>query len=282
MGARTLNDHVPEKEFVWINGFAAPPAPRVRPISALVSVLRLIRNKEDTSLVFRAIADLAGKAGHNQFRKFVGTVYGAKVVKEPIKMENILSNREWLATMPEGSFGRAYYDFMVGQDLTPQGLLASARDAGFDLEADTQFPEYQRLFLHNSVIHDVIHVLTGYGRDALGEICNLAFTDQQHHSPGFKLIIAIGVLAQKREVWKSPIIASVRQAAEMGRQARFIAGTDLVPLMPLPLEDARAQLNLIEPTVYNGIPQSVKDNLLKPTPSPETGYGDDGLAPVRS
>ena len=30
-------------------------------------------------------------------------------------------------------------------------------------------------------IHDLFHVITGYGRDALGELCLLAFTNAQHY-----------------------------------------------------------------------------------------------------
>ena len=251
-------------ETVWINGFPAPPPPPVRRLDAVIAVLRLIRNKEDTSQVFEAVNALAGPAGSRQFERFTNTAYGRDVVKTPIRLEEILSNREALAALPEGSFGRAYLDFMVGEDLTPTGLLASAKEAGIDLEEGGDYPEYMRMFLNQTVMHDVFHVLTGYGRDALGELCNLAFSNEQTSSPGFRLIMRMGLIAQKLEAPRAPVMKAVAQGRRMGAQADYVPGHDIRELLPMPLAEVRRRLNIIEPTIYNAIPQDFKDNLLKP------------------
>lgn len=255
---------VPPEKIEWIEGYPTPPAPPVRPLHALVSVIKLILNKEDTRQVFEAVAALSGRAGKRTFRRFVGTPYGRRVVSEPVKLEEILSDREKLRAMPEGSFGRAYLAFMEGENLTPDGLIDSAEEAGIDFRGDTQFPEYRRLFLHLDVSHDLWHVLTGYGRDALGELCNLCFTRVQTRNPGFRLIIWIGLLAMKLERPGQPFWRAANEARRMGLEAEWVPAQDVEALLPLPLEEVRRRLNILTPTVYKAIPEEVKRELLKP------------------
>ncbi len=262
--AKGFAAEVPPGKIEWHEGFPLPPTQPVRPVHAFVSVIRLIRNKEDTRQVFEAVQALAGASGKRLFKKFVATPYGRRVVSEPVRLEKILSNRDWLRAMPEGSLGRAYLAFMEGENLTPEGLLGAAGEAGIDYACETQFEEFRRLFLHLSVSHDLWHVLTGYGRDALGELCNLAFTYQQTRNPGFRLIIAIGLLAQKREAWRAPLIRAVLEGRRMGKGADFIVQHDVEALLPLPLEEARARLGIIAPEIYNATPADLKANLLKP------------------
>ncbi len=255
---------VAEEDFVWINGYACPPAPKVEPLRSLSAVLKLIQNKEDTRQVFEAVSTLAGNSGHRQFKRFTDTEYGRKVIETPVQAEKILSNREWLRTLPEGSFGRVYLDFMEGEDLTPDGLLSSAKEAGIDMTAETQFPAYQRLFLHQAVLHDVMHVLSGYGRDAIGELCNLAFTQGHSYNRGFSLIILLGAIAQKAEQPSQPLWAAIQQGRKMGRESNFVFGYDIEELLPMQLADVRRKLNILTPTIYNQIPDEIKANLLQP------------------
>ncbi|MEE2690635.1 MAG: Coq4 family protein [Pseudomonadota bacterium] len=256
--------HVPPEKIEWHDGFPLPPTQPVRPVHALVSVIRLIRNKEDTRQVFETVQALAGSSGKKLFKKFAATPYGRRVVSEPVRLEKILSDRDWLRAMPEGSLGRVYLAFMEGENLTPEGLLGAAAEAGIDYECETQFEEFRRLFLHLSVSHDLWHVLTGYGRDALGELCNLAFTYQQTRNPGFRLIIAIGLLAQKREAWRAPLIRAVMEGRRIGKGADFILKHDVEALLPLPLAEARAKLGIAAPEIYNSVPADLKAGLLQP------------------
>lgn len=255
---------VPPERIDWIEGFPTPPTPPMRPLHALVSVLRLVRNKEDTRQVFEAIAALAGGSGKRLFRKFIATPYGRRVVSEPVRLEDILSNRAALRAMPEGSLGRAYLAFMEGENLTADGLLGAAAEAGIDYQCETQFEAFRRQFLHLSVSHDLWHVLTGYGRDALGELCNLAFTYQQTRNKGVLLIILVGAVAQKREAPRLPIFKAVAEGFRIGREAEFILAHDVEALLPLPLDAARRRLGMARPRVYDAVPAAAKAGLLKP------------------
>ncbi len=247
-----------------VNGFPVPPIPNVRPLHAVVSVMRLIRNKEDTRQVFETIKAVSGPNGRKLFEKFTSAAYGRRVVTEPVRLEYILSNRPWLRSLAEGSFGRAYLDFMEGENLTPEGILASAEEAGIDYKGDTDFPQFQRMFLHISVCHDLWHVLTGYGRDPLGELCNLAFSRQQTGNPGFRIIVALALTAQKIERPDLPLMKAVAEGRRMGRGVDFLLQHDVADLLPLPLEEVRRRLNFIEPIIYKSVPADIRNSLLKP------------------
>ena len=119
-----------------IDGIPVPPSLPVRPLHALISVGRLVRNKEDTRQVFEIIKALAGGAGRRLFARFLATPYGRRVVTEPVRIEKFLGDRELLRALPEGSLGRAYLAFMEGENLTPEGLLAAAGEAGLHAADD--------------------------------------------------------------------------------------------------------------------------------------------------
>ena len=99
-------------------------------------------------------------------------------------------------------------------------------------------------------VHDVWHVLTGYGTDALGEVCVVAFSYAQTKSLGFALIAGGGAyeLAKDRSGW--PYARAVAQAWWHGRLASWLAPLDYEALFLEPLESARARLHIRPPTIY--------------------------------
>ncbi len=255
---------IPPEQYVWINGFPTPPTERRRPLHAVASVLKLISNKEDTRQVFEIMKAMSGDTPKRMFRKFTATPYGRRVVTEPVKLEELLGDRERLRAYPEGTLARAYLAFMEGENLTPEGLRSAAEEADIDYEAYPEFSEYMRLFMHLQVSHDLWHVLTGYGRDALGELCNLVYTRHQTYNPGFRLIVAIGFLAQKLEQPSAPIQKALAEARRNASAAEWVLEHDVEELLAMPLADARARLKIGEPKVYNAIPDDIKRTLLKP------------------
>ncbi len=246
-----------------IGGFPAPPAGKIAPFHALSSVLKLLANKEDTRQVFEIVGALAGGSHNRFFGRFVGTEYGRRVVTEPIKLEEMLGRRDWLRALPDGSLGRAYLDFMEGEDLTPDGITDAANEAGLDYNGDTQFPEMRRMSLHLDVAHDLWHVITGYGRDSLGEICLLIFTRKQAGNIGFWLITSIGALAAKAQQFRTPVLRAMKEARIMGENSAWLPEQDIEALLPMPLEKVRRHLNMIPPQLYRDIPQHLKDDLIK-------------------
>jgi len=261
--ATRLEDFDPS-EIEYIGGHPTPPPPPIRPFHALRSVLRLVRNKEDTSQVFEAVSALSGSVGRRMFRRFVETPYGKRVVETPIRLEDLLSDRDMLRALPAGTLGRAYLDFMEGENLTADGLIDAAEEAGIDFRGETDFTAFRRMYLNLDVCHDLWHVVTGYGRDALGELCNLVYTYEQTRNRGFLLIIFIGAVAQKLEQPRAKILSALKEARRNAKASNWIMAYDVEALLKLPLDEARKQLGLGATPVYASVPDDIKRSLLQP------------------
>lgn len=262
--AKPMRQPVPEHLIEYVDGHAVPPAMPIRPLHALVSVFKLILNKEDTRQVFETITAMSGGSGRRLFKRFLATEAGRRVVTGEVDMTSVLGDRDSLRRMPEGSLGRAYLHFMESEGLTIEGLMGAAEEADIRFDEETQFPSFARTFRYLDAVHDLWHVVTGYGRDALGELCNLEYTYKQTGNTGLPLIIWMGRLAQKLERPDLPIVKAIAEAERMGRNAEWIMGVDVRELLPLPLDEARRRLKITEPKVYNAIPAADRYALLKP------------------
>ena len=99
--------------------------------------------------------------------------------------------------------------------------------------------------------HDLYHVLTGYGRDALGEASLLGYTHSQHKGRGISFIAYMGA----REISKfaprdMDIHAVVAEGRRHGKVAKRIIEQDIVELLREPIDEARARLNIGKPQLY--------------------------------
>ena len=251
------------KDHLTIEGYKALPGSPLRPFVAIKAVIELVRNKEDTTQVFKISEALSGNSHNKLFAGFVRSAYGKKVVDTPIEMEKILGDFDRLRAMPDGSFGRAYLEFMESGGLTPEGLIEVAEESGVKFRKDG-FEAYTRFAMHFETIHDVWHVVTGYNRDALGELCLLETSRILTYNKSFSLITFVGGMAIKKEQPSFPIRQAKREAVKNAKVMAWLPSIDFEALLPLPLEEVRAQLNIRTPEIYNSIPQDVKDKLLKP------------------
>jgi len=246
-----------------IEGYRAPPASPFRPFAAIKAVYRLVKNKEDTTQVFE-ISNALSRDSHNKlFARFAASPYGKRVIDEPIELEKRLADFEQLRAMPEGSFGRVYLDFMESGGLTPDGLIDVAEESGLSMRG-SDYPEYSRAFMHHETVHDIWHVITGYNRDALGEMCLLETSRTLTYNQSFMLITLIGALVMKKQDRSIPIWSIRREAIKNSKRMAWLPEVNIEELLPLSLDEVRSQLNIPEPVKYNAVPQERKDKLLKP------------------
>jgi len=95
-------------------------------------------------------------------------------------------------------------------------------------------------------------VLTGYGRDALGEACVLAFTYPQQPAPGHLFIAWMAALQMKlRLKSRAPVLGAVREAWARGKPCPRLMEQPIRALLPLPLEEARRRLGIVPGVVYD-------------------------------
>jgi len=236
---------------------------RRRPLKALHHFRKLIANKEDTTQVFYVIEALNGNSFQKRFVKFANSEKGQKRLAEKRYLPALLDNHEWLRTLPDGSLGRAYLDFMTREGLTAQGLVDEYDRSG--INRDFGHPEMNIYGDRSRDTHDLLHVLTGFGRDALGEASVLGFSHAQHGGPGV-LFIAYGAAWEVRKTAPkgAPVLQSVHEARRIGKAAQDIVYEDIMELLPLPLDEVRAKLGITLPTQYHAVHAKMHANGIDP------------------
>jgi ubiquinone biosynthesis protein COQ4 len=237
--------------------FLAPP--RVDLKTAASGIGRLLKDKDDTEAVFVIMRALSGKALPKGYARLMRTAEGGQIAYDRVELQPLLDDHEALRTLPEGSVGRAYLDFVQARSFSADGLADESRKGDYN-EIDARHPVawYARRLRD---IHDLWHVLTGYSTDALGEVCIVAFSYAQTRSSGFALIALAGGRELARALPGQPVRKAVWQAWQAGRKAAWLPGEDYLSLLAEPLEAARARLNIQPPHHYQAIPADLRNRI---------------------
>jgi ubiquinone biosynthesis protein COQ4 len=230
---------------------------RVQPLKALRALGRLLKDKEDTAQVFEIMRALSGRSVPNGYARLISTPAGGSIAFRHQELAAILSDREFLGRLPEGSVGRTYLQFTTTENISAEGLIEESRK-GIDDGIDSEHP-YAWYGRRLRDVHDLWHILSGYGRDGLGEACLVAFSYSQTRSLGFGLIGIAGALKMRREMPDVPALRAVWEGFRNGRKAAWLPGEDYVRLLAEPLSAARARLNIARPAVYEAVPAALRN-----------------------
>jgi len=221
-----------------------PARRRVAPLRALRAIRALIRDPDDTPKVFEIIDALAGNAGERIFQRFRATPSGERILRERRNLLARLDERESLRALPPGTLGRIYAEFTEREQITGQGLA----DASMAARRDELDPDRRLFFDRLRDMHDLWHVVTGYGRDLVGEAALLAFSFAQTRNRGVGFIVAVAYLRAKGDgAYARPVM---REGFRRGRRAAWLPAADWEALLSLPLEAAREKLGLETPPAY--------------------------------
>lgn len=229
---------------------ARRPELRLRPVKAWRHFQNLLKDKENTEEVFHIFESLPWRNLRETGQRFLRSDAGQAVrAKEPY-LPAILDDHAALREMPEGSLAHAYCDFMEREGLTAQGLVDEFDKFARDREKfDDQFTWYLNRMRD---VHDMLHVLTGYGRDALGEACVLAFTYSQQPSLANLFIgYLAGLNINKQTQRSAPVLRAVREGQRLGKACPRLCEQSITELLPLPLEEVRKRLNITSAVHYH-------------------------------
>jgi ubiquinone biosynthesis protein COQ4 len=210
---------------------------------------QLIANKEETEHVFYIIEALDGQSALKDFNRFMATPAGQAEFNKRSYLPSLLDNHAPLHDLPEGSVGRTYVEFMEREGLSAAGLVAESEKRPGMLRKH----EDDLLWYGNRLrdTHDMFHILTGYGRDALGEAALLGFTHSQHGGLGISFIAFMGGRQIARHAPRAANIKGViREGRRNGKAARRIIEQDIEALLPRQLDEVRAELNIQPPLMY--------------------------------
>lgn len=217
----------------------------LRPREAWNALKALLADPEETGHVFTIVRALSGKTLLKGYNRFAATPTGRRILDEERELLCALRDRDRLRSLPDGSLGRRYLEFVECENLSADGLVeASAQDQ------PPMNPGLARYAFRLRDMHDLWHITCGYGRDVSGEACLLAFTVAQTRNPGLALIVVAGALKIARESGDRRIFRAIWSAWRIGRRAAWLPAADWERLLARPLETVRAELGVTEPVVY--------------------------------
>ncbi len=225
---------------------------RYRPLIARRAFRAMAQNPDDTAQAIRAIAAFSGNSGKRLFKRFRHTARGQQILREKPDLFALMSDVDRLKAMPPGSLGRAIGDWFSLEEISAQGLVDASTAAfstgefkGRETSGDEQF--FSRRVGN---LHDIFHVLAGYGRDLRGEIGVLTFSVPQTRNTG----VAYMVLRSLRRVgWRSKQGRFIREAFSRGRRAEWLVDQPWESLLEQPIDEVRAKLGVGNPPVYEQV-----------------------------
>ncbi len=222
---------------------------RLEPIRAFKAFQKLYADKEDTEQVFHIIDALSTGKERNGFMRFERTAGGVRLLKQKPDLIAALNDYDTLKTLPEGTLGRTYYKFMSSEQLTADGLVDASNIDRKGEELRDEDQQYYGSRVRDQ--HDLWHVLTGYGRDPLGELCLLAFSYAQTGTLGIGFIVAMATFSMSREISSQyPIRQAVWEGYRLGKRAKWLPGTEWEDMLSMPLDELRAKLRVGKPAIY--------------------------------
>jgi ubiquinone biosynthesis protein COQ4 len=219
---------------------------RIRPLDAWRALARLVRNPDETKHVFDLIDALSGNSGERMLQRYQSTESGRRILAERRQLLPILSDRERLLALPPGTLGRTYAEFMTREQISADGLVEASQEGGRPKEDLS--PERELIGLRMRDSHDLWHVVTGYGRDLVGEACVLAVTYAQTKNRGIGAIVAMAWWKAGQEMPAAR--EAIRDAYRRGKRAAWLPALEWEALLAKPLTQVREELGFGEPPVY--------------------------------
>lgn len=236
---------------------------KIRPLKAYRHMRNLLADKEDTAQVFYIIEALNGNSLQRDMARTLATPAGQRMHAERLNLAQYLDDHETLSQTAPSSVAQVYMAFMKREGLSAAGLIAETDTfwegkRRFDDDVDW-YGDWRR------DTHDLLHIMTGYGRDALGEACVLAFSNAQHGGPGAKFISHMAARRIRKLAPKNaPVMAAVRQAARNGKACAIVAREPMQDLLAENLTEARLRLGIKPPTLYDKTLDVFAQNGLEP------------------
>jgi len=222
---------------------------RMRPFKAWGHFRKLVANKEDTEQVFHITESLKTRRTHEQAWAFIASPEGQRYLDQEADIPGMLDDHARWADCGPNTVAAHYIAFMRREGLSAAGLVA---------ESEKFMPPEKQLgdltewyFMRLRDTHDLFHILTGYGRDALGEASLLGFTYEQNYNRGIWFIAyAAAHQIKKQTRTRAPIYASINEGRRLGKAAQKLAHMDVEAVMRMDIGEARAMLKIGRPEVY--------------------------------
>jgi ubiquinone biosynthesis protein COQ4 len=231
----------------------------------LRSLIKIMRDPNETSHGARLVMTFDRRQMERNYQDFAAHPQGRLILEGAPSLFELLTDRDALASLPDGSLGRVYLEFMRREGISTEALDAEVEPV--EREVIGPDPMRRRFNQHMRASHDLWHVLTGYHRDLLGELQVLMFSYRQTGSPAFKWITRLARLRAERQMPGAHALLDL--ASDRGERATCLATVDWARHLARPIDEVRTTLNIGPPPSYTRYMKSPSGRGLIPeTPTP--------------
>ena len=207
---------------------------RLQSLRMLKGLGKFLQHPDDLQSVYAVAASVQGSPLAAQMMRHMLAQPGiAAMIQEQWRPAPI--NLDALEQLPAGSLGHCYASQLKSQGITPDTLIDPA-----PITSDQEFIVHRL-----KETHDIVHVLTGFGVDGVGEIGLQAFNLAQNRSPLAVLLIFGGMLKTLQDDRPlEALLHAISRGFEMGLKADCVVACKLEDAWERPLSEWRAELKL--------------------------------------
>ena len=218
---------------------------RLHPWRALRGLITVVRDPEKTDAGIAMVRAFEGHSPDRLMARILAHPMGARILAEERRLDRVLCDRDALEKLPPGSLGQSYAAWTRAEGISAEGLIGVTGCVNCQTD-----PKRQLLEARSAAAHDLWHVVTGYGRDLLGELALLHFTLIQTGNTGMILPCWLGMLAPSGGRAGRRLVFEARRRA---RRATWLPVADWEALLAEPLPTVRERLRVGRPPRYRPI-----------------------------
>ena len=198
-----------------------------------------------------AMGLLFGRGDEQMVSQMHRSPLGRKLLEERHDILARISDRDHLRGLPAGSLGREYCRFAEDNQLFPEQLASLVREARASSGGFVPDSTPEAAYLHDRFrdLHDVWHVLTGYGTDMAGEWGIIAFQSRQVGYRSMAVMAFLNVL-KNAIPRRLDLLGIWWTGRRRGAAAKFLLAEDWEALLPRPLLEVRRELGIDSPPDY--------------------------------
>ncbi|MCR9096170.1 MAG: Coq4 family protein [bacterium] len=195
---------------------------------------------------FDALSLALGRGDATMLARMRATTLGRRLLDERHDALALVADRDRLRAMPEGSLGRTYCAFAEDNGLYPEHLAEEVRVARAETEGFVPDASPEVAYLHDRFrdLHDLWHVVTGYGTDMAGELAIVNFQAVQVGYRAMTISSWLQLIGIALRTGRFDVLVTGFRGRRRGRGADYLLAADWERLLPLPLEEVRRELGV--------------------------------------
>ncbi len=236
---------------------------RLGPFALARELTRASRVGSTPETVFRLFRPFHGPEFDRIYARVMADETGRRILTQGQSLHPLLLDADRLRSLPEGTLGYEYQSFMARNRID----IVSFAEASLRYMARENYATDEAWALANRLrdIHEIVHVISGYETDLLGEMCELAFMIREDPRPKASMFAIRFNISLFRRSGYDHGEAAIQQAFERGRHVGLMVGADWDGMIDWKLDAVRTHLDIPEVPSYRPIPGEGEIDLPEPT-----------------